>query len=255
MALTSDQLASITNGNVIDANGNKIGGVGQVYLDDQTDEPNWVTVKTGLFGTSESFVPLSGASLSGSDIVVTFDKDIVKDAPRVDPDGHLTPEEEQRLYAHYGLRDADIAVTDYDRDTDRGAPVGHDTSGPTTDDAMTRSEERLRVGTQTREAGRARLRKYVVTENVTQTVPVSREEVRLETEPITDDNRDRAMAGPTISEEEHEVVLREERPVVEKEAVPVERVRLDTETVTDQATVNEEVRKEQIDTDIDRVDR
>jgi uncharacterized protein (TIGR02271 family) len=102
-----------------------------------------------------------------------------------------------------------------------------------------------------REAGRARLRKYVVTENVTQTVPVSREEVRLEREPITDANRDRAMAGPAISEEEHEVVLREERPVVEKEAVPVERVRLDTETVTDQVTVDEEVRKEQIDTDID----
>jgi uncharacterized protein (TIGR02271 family) len=139
----------------------------------------------------------------------------------------------------------------YDQDADRTATVGRDTSGPTTDDAMTLSEERLRVGTQTREAGRARLRKYVVTENVTQTVPVSREEVRLEREPITDANRDQAMSGPAISEEEHEVVLREERPVVEKEAVPVERVRLDTETVTDQVTVDEEVRKEQIDTDID----
>ena len=116
---------------------------------------------------------------------------------------------------------------------------------------MTLSEERLRVGTQTQEAGRARLRKYVVTENVTETVPVSREEVRIEREPITEANRDQAMSGPAISEEEHEVVLREERPVVEKEAVPVERVRLDTETVTDQVTVNEEVRKEQIDTDVD----
>jgi uncharacterized protein (TIGR02271 family) len=248
MALTSDQLASATNGNVIDANGNKIGGVGQIYLDDQTGEPNWVTAKTGLFGTSESFVPLSGASLSGSDVVVTYDKDTVKDAPRVDADGHLTPEEEESLYAYYGL--GGDRTVDYDQDTDR-ATVGRDTSGPTTDDAMTLSEERLRVGTQTREAGRARLRKYVVTENVTQTVPVSREEVRLEREPITDANVDRAMAGPAISEEEHEVVLREERPVVEKEAVPVERVRLDTETVTDQVTVNEEVRKEQIDTDID----
>ena len=138
MALTSNQLASVTTGNVIEANGNKIGGVGQIYLDDQTDEPNWVTVKTGLFGTSESFVPLSGASLSGSDIVVTY------------------------------------PGPNYDQATDRESTVGRDTSGPTTDDAMTLSEERLRVGTQTREAGRARLRKYVVTENVTQTVPVSR---------------------------------------------------------------------------------
>jgi uncharacterized protein (TIGR02271 family) len=260
MALTSDQLASVTSGNVIDANGSKIGGVGQIYLDDQTGEPNWVTVKTGLFGTSESFVPLSGASLSESDVVVAYDKDTVKDAPRIDADRHLTPDEEESLYTYYGIggignddnRGAvDNRGTGYDQDTDRDAPVGRDTSGPTTDDAMTLSEERLRVGTQTRDAGRARLRKYVVTENVTQTVPVSREEARIEREPITDANRDQAMSGPAISEEEHEVVLREERPVVEKEAVPVERVRLDTETVTDQVTVNEEVRKEQLDTDID----
>jgi uncharacterized protein (TIGR02271 family) len=251
MALTSEQLASVTNGNVVEANGNKIGSVGQIYLDDQTDEPNWVTVKTGLFGTSESFVPLSGASLSGSDIVVTYDKDTIKDAPRIDPDGHLTPEEEASLYAYYGLGGTADRSANYDHGTDRESAVGRDTSGPTTDDAMTLSEERVRVGTHTQEAGRARLRKYVVTENVTQTVPVSREEVRLEREPITDENRDRAMAGPAISEEEHEVVLHQERPVVEKEAVPVERVRLDTETVTDQVTVDEEVRKEEIDTDID----
>ena len=129
--------------------------------------------------------------------------------------------------------------------------MGHDTSGPTTDDAMTRSEERLNVGTRSQEAGRARLRKYVVTENVTQTIPVSREEVRLEREPITDENLGAARSGPEISEEEHEVILHEERPVVEKEAVPVERLRLDTETVTEQETVSEDVRKEQIEADIE----
>jgi uncharacterized protein (TIGR02271 family) len=259
MALTSEQLASVANGDVIDADGNKIGGVGQIYLDDQTGEPSWVTVKTGLFGTSESFVPLPGASLSGSDVVVMHDKDTVKGAPRVAADGDLTPDEEDSLYAYYGLGgtsdDDDRAVYNrgagYDQDSDREATVDSDTSGPTADDAMTLSEEQLRVGTQTREAGRARLRKYVVTENVTQTVPVRREEARIEREPITDANRGQAMSGPAISEDEHEVVLRGERPVVEKEAVPVERVRLDTETVTDQVTVNEEVRKEQLDTDID----
>ncbi|HEX4019133.1 MAG TPA: YsnF/AvaK domain-containing protein [Frankiaceae bacterium] len=114
---------------------------------------------------------------------------------------------------------------------------------------MTRSEGRLRVGTERVETGRARLRKYVVTENVTQTVPVSHEEVRVEREPITDANATAAMDGPAISEEEHEVVLHEERPVVAKETVPVERVRLDTDTVTDQETVSDEVRKEQIDLD------
>ena len=124
---------------------------------------------------------------------------------------------------------------------------GRDTSGPTTDDAMTRSEEQLHVGTEGVEAGRARLRKYVVTENVTQTVPVSHEEVRLEREPISDANRDAALSGEPITEEEHEVTLHAERPVVEKEAVPVERVRLTTDTVTEEAQVNETVRKEQID--------
>jgi len=257
VALTTEQLGSVGNGNVIDTDGDKIGSVGQIYLDDQTGEPNWVTVKTGLFGTSESFVPLSGASISGSDIVVTYDKATVKDAPRVDADGHLGPEEEDSLYRYYRLdsvgdRGADHdRGADYDAGADRRATVGHDTSGPTTDDAMTRSEEQLNVGTQTREAGRARLRKYVVTENVTQTVPVSREEVRVEREPITEANRDQALSGPAISDEEHEVVLHEERPVVQKETVPVERVRLDTDTVTEEVTVSEEVRKEQIETDID----
>ncbi|SDK93944.1 DUF2382 domain-containing protein [Arthrobacter sp. ok362] len=250
------------NGNVLSTDGAKIGSIGQVYADDDNGQPTWVTAKTGLFGTSESFVPLEGARTEGDDILVPYTKDQVKDAPRVDTDGHLEPAEENRLYAHYGLgggrrtytdatagRDADYRGADY-ADTDSGT-VGRDTSGPTTDDAMTRSEERLNVGTETEAAGRVRLRKYVTTENVTQTVPVQREEVRLEREPITDANRGAALSGPDISEEEHEVTLHEERPVVEKETVPVERVRLDTETVTDEVTVNEEVRKERIETDGD----
>jgi uncharacterized protein (TIGR02271 family) len=241
------------NAKVLDSEGNKIGSVGQLYLDDRTEDPNWVTVKTGLFGTSETFVPLTEATTDGDDIRVPYTKDQIKDAPRIDPDGHLNPTDEERLYSHYSLNGGTYAAgttgtTGTDRTEQRGT-VGHDTSGPTTDDAMTRSEEQLRVGTERSEAGRARLRKYVVTENVTQTVPVSREEVRIEREPITDANRGDALSGPEISEEEHEVTLHEERPVVEKETVPVERVRLGKETVTDQETVTEEVRKEHIETD------
>jgi uncharacterized protein (TIGR02271 family) len=259
------------NGSVLSADGDKIGSVGQVYADDADGQPTWVTVKTGLFGTSESFVPLQGARLEGDDIVVPYTKDQVKDAPRVDTDGHLEPAEEDRLYDHYGIgggtqtytdttagRDTDYAGTgtasgfaaadDRVAGDDRGT-VGRDTSGPTTDDAMTRSEERLHVGTEREATGRARLRKYVTTENVTKTVPVQREEVRIEREPITDANRGAAMSGPDISDEEHEVTLHEERPVIEKETVPVERVRLDKDTVTDQVTVDEEVRKERIETD------
>jgi uncharacterized protein (TIGR02271 family) len=130
--------------------------------------------------------------------------------------------------------------------------VGRDTSGPTTDNAMTRSEEELRVGTAQRERGRVRLRKYVTTEEQQVTVPVRREEVRVEREPVTDANLDAATSGPEISEEEHEVVLREEEAVVEKRVVPRERVRLDKETVTDERQVSEEVRKEQLEVEGDQ---
>jgi uncharacterized protein (TIGR02271 family) len=117
---------------------------------------------------------------------------------------------------------------------------------------MTRSEEELRVGTAEREAGRVRLRKYVVEDEVTKTVPVRREEVRVEREPITDANVDDALDGPAISEEEHEVVLHEEEVVVDKRAVPKERVRLEKDAVTEEETVSETVRKEEIDVDEDR---
>jgi uncharacterized protein (TIGR02271 family) len=117
------------------------------------------------------------------------------------------------------------------------------------DQAMTRSEEELRIGTETRERGRVRLRKYVTTEQEQVTVPVQREEVRVEREPVTDANVAAATSGPELTESEHEVVLREERPVVEKEVVPRERVRLDKDTVTGEEQIGEEVRKEQIEVD------
>ena len=134
----------------------------------------------------------------------------------------------------------------------RRAHAGYDTSGPATDDAMTRSEERMHVGTENaEEMGRARLRKYVVTETVQQSVPVSHEEVRVEREPITEANIGQATSGPEISEEEHEVTLHAERPVVATEAVPVERVRLAKDRVAGEETVTGEVRKEQIETETD----
>ena len=251
--ITQDKLRDVLGSTAYDRDGDKIGTVGHVYYDDETDQPKWLTVNTGLFGTSENFVPIQGAELTeGGGINVAYDKATIKDAPNISDDSHLSHEEEERLYRHYSL---DYGTGDRDRDRNGGyddnarTAVGHDTSGPTTDDAMTRSEERLNVGTETREAGRARLRKHVVTEQQQVTVPVSHEEVRVEREPITDANRGDAHDGPAISEEEHEVVLREERPVVDTEAVAVERVKLGTETVTGKETVGGEVRKEEIEVD------
>jgi uncharacterized protein (TIGR02271 family) len=226
---------------LVDRDGGRVGSIDAIYLDDRTGQPEWALVNTGLFGTKASFVPLAQATQTGDDIVVPYDKQLVKDAPRVDPDGQLSEAEERQLWRHYGL--------DYDRTTRRRASgrdaVGRDTS-QSTDDAMTRSEEELRVGTTERERGRVRLRKYVTTEQVQQTIPVRREKARVEREPITDANLDAATSGPDISEEEHEVILREEEPVVEKRVVPRERVRLDKDTVTGEERVAEEVRKEQI---------
>ena len=237
------------NGIVVDQQGNKIGSAKQLYVDDESGAPEWVTVKTGLLGTSESFVPLAQSEVKGDELWVAYDKDLVKDSPHGgDPEGHLSEDQEAELYRYYGL----VSNAGYPSTTDVSGDdetVGRDVSGPTTDDAMTRSEERLNVGTERRESGRVRLRKYVVTENVTQTLPVSHEEVRLEREPITDANRGDAVAGPDISEEEHEVTLHEERPTIEKETVPVERVKLNTETVTEREEVSDEVRKERIETD------
>jgi uncharacterized protein (TIGR02271 family) len=235
---------------MLDRDGDRIGTIEAIYLDDHTGQPEWVLVNTGLFGTKSSFVPLAQATPTGNDVRVPYDKQLVKDAPRIDADQHLSEAEEQRLWRHYGL---DYDATDRDlprrRRTTGRDTVGRDASGPTTDDAMTRSEEELRVGTTQRERGRVRLRKYVTTEHVEQAVPVRRERVRVEREPITDANLDAATSGPDISEAEHEVVLREEEPVVEKQVVPRERVRLDKDTVTGEERVAEEVRKEQIDLD------
>ncbi|OUM45186.1 DUF2382 domain-containing protein [Arthrobacter sedimenti] len=261
--ISNDNLDQLTTGKgtVYTTDGEKLGSIGELYVDDTTGQPSWVTVNTGLFGTKETFVPLQDASIDGNDLRVPYDKALVKAAPSVERDGHLSPAEEEELYRHYSVHGTTATTTETTTETTSQAStgttagtrdaVGHDTSGPTTDEAMTRSKEELRVGTEKREVGRARLRKHVVTENVSTTVPVSHEEVRVEREPITDANRGNAYDGPAISEEEHEVVLTAERPVVEKEAVPVERVRLDKETVTEQHTVNEQVREERIDTDTD----
>jgi uncharacterized protein (TIGR02271 family) len=252
---------------MVDPAGDKLGTIDAIYLDDDTGQPEWATVTTGLFGTKATFVPLAQAQAMGDSVQVPYDKQRVKDAPNMQADEQLSQGEEAELYRHYGLdytesrSDSGLpAATGHDIDSrDRhrdglyddvqDSTVGRDASGPTTDDAVTRSEEELHVGTQARERGRARLRKYVTTEQQQVSVPVRREEVRVEREPITDANLDAATSGPDISEEEHEVTLHEETPVVEKRVVPRERVRLDTETVTEQRQVGDEVRKEQIEVD------
>ena len=235
--LENERLLNIHGETILSQDGQKIGSVDDVYLDEGSDRPQWALVKTGLFGARGTFVPLENASERDGELLVPYSKEFVDDAPSMDPDGHLSTAEEAELYRYYSL--------DYGT-ADAEGTVGYDTSGPTTDTAMTRSEEELRVGKTTNEIGRVRLKKYVVTENVQTTVPVQREEVRVVREPITEANANQALDGPAISEEEHEVILQGEQPVIEKQAVPKERIRLEKDAVVDEVQVSEEVRKEEI---------
>lgn len=262
--ITQKQITEVLHHPVYGSGGQKIGEAEHVFFDDATGQPEWVTVKTGMFGRSESFVPIRDAVLTEGHLEVPFSKDKIKGAPNVDVDsgGHLSAQEEHRLYDFYGI-DWDAAWQRYagqqgtgQQDTGRMTPeqqaarqpvapaTGTEKSGRSTDDAMTLSEEEMRVNVERRESGRVRLRKYVVTEEQQHTVPVRHEEARLVREPITEENRGQAMSGPDISEAEHEVTLHEERPVVETVVEPKERVRLTTDERTEQETVRGQVRKE-----------
>lgn len=273
--ISTDSITRLSTGggDVLDSTGDKIGAIGQLYVDDRSAQPSWVTVRTGLFGMRESFVPLDDATEDDNNIRVPYTKDQVKDAPNIDADEHLSPEEEEELYRHYGLSSGDPMVRETEPlagqigpltgqtdplvgQTDPAAgQTGRVTSeqadytadvAPQADEGIVRSEERLDIGTEREEAGRARLRKYVVTEDVQQTVPVTHEEVRLEREPITSAEAADVRGAADLGEAEQEVVLHAERPVVETETVPVEKVRLEKDTITEDQTVTGQVRKEQV---------
>lgn len=228
-----------------DRTGHKIGKVGQIYLDVRSNEPRWVTVSTGFFGTSESFVPLEGADLDGDDLRVAYDKETVKDAPRIDTGHDLEPQEEQQLYRYYHLGQAHGMT---DRGTQGTADRG--TRGTTdTEHAMTLSEERLAAGKETVEAGHARLRKYTTTHTETVEVPVTKEKLVVERAPAMGDRKSGHIGD--AREQVEEITLHEERPVVSKDTVAVEDVRIGKQQVTETERVSGEVRKEHVDVDVD----
>lgn len=315
--ITKEQVPQLIGRPMFDSSHHKVGDVGQVYLDTASGEPEWMSIRTGLLGTKETFVPLRSAELQGDEVYVPFGADKIKHAPRVSTrEGELPASEEARLYDYYGLHQRSYepgepeAVAEAQEESTEGTDLKASESGvgyavpprpgqattpatagevpphttgeavppgaglreevydrgaafepsaaegayerePTsaTQEAMIRSEERLLVGTEWQEVGRARLHKYVVTEEQQQTIPVREEQVRVVHEPISEQERDQIPTTPTIGESDREVVLRAERPVVETETVPVERVRLDKETVTHDETVTREVRKERIEVD------
>lgn len=273
---------------VVDTTGDKIGKVGQVYLTDDTQEPSWVTVNTGFFGTNETFIPLADARYADGVITVPYEKSFVKDAPNIAEDGSISREEEDELYRYYGVNDtrgtyedrrtagdydrdgvvegttagvgaAGLGATDRDRDLVDGVDrdrdlvdgVDRDRADLTDrrdvvdgDENITLHEERVNVGTERVESGKVRLRKHIVRDTETVQVPVEREEIVVERVPATG-----RADGTTIGEDDIEVTLHEERPVVSTETVATEEVHVGKRTVSDTQSVTTETAREELDVD------
>lgn len=274
--ISKDQLRTLRDGNLYSVDGDKIGSIEEIYLDDRTNEPEWATVNTGLFGTSQSFVPLAGATVTEDGLTVQYSKDQVKDAPRIDADQHLDVESERELYRYYGVAEgtdaratdtrtdaaaagtaaAGTAATGRDVDLDRNrADIDRDVDVDRDAESLVRHEERLNVGTEAHETGQVRLRKYVDTEEQTVSVPVETETARVVRKPV---DGQAVTDGKAFGEEEIDVTLHGERPVVSKETVAVEEVGIETERRTENVQVSDSIRKERIEVEgegVEDIDR
>ena len=252
--MTMDALHGAAGLPVLASDGDKIGSVEEIFYDDDTGTPEWVGVGTGFLGTKRVLVPVARAELNGDALRVPYAKEHVKDSPDVDGD-EIGQDTERELYAYYGLeyseRRSDSGLPDggvggagsTEGALDTGLDVSADSAGDTYEGppAVTRTEEELRVGTRSVEAGRARLRKWVETEPVQAEVEVRRETARVTRQPVEE-----PVAGAEIAEEEIEVPLRAEEPVAQKRAVAKERIGLEKDVATDRETISDDVRKERV---------
>lgn len=295
------RIEDLAQATAFDNQGHKVGDVKDVYINDITGQPDFVSVTSSIFSEA-TLVPLRGHSFDGEDVTLAFDKDRIQDAPVTDEDGYLTEHDRESLYRHYGLESAVDQVTYDFGNVAEEAPVetqvsdAHDavevptvtvddenivgtvdessidSDAVVTDipqvgfvpatyesvemepargevrDELVLSEEQLRVEKERVEAGEARIQKYVVTEMQTIEVPVTREEVRIVREPIAEEDRVK-YEGASLGDQEASVVLHEERVVVSKVTVPVERVSLRTETVEETKVVEETVARERLETE------
>jgi stress response protein YsnF len=259
--LNEREVSAAVGSTAYGSDGDKLGMVEHFFVDDRTGAPSWVALTTGLFGTRHSIVPAGDATFDEGGLRLPVTADAVRNAPRMSGD-HLDPAEEETLRRHYGLaptqpteRTQPVATTP---SAERTQPFERSTS----DGAMTRSEEQLRVDTARVPTTRARLVKYVVTEDVQITVPIRREEIRVEQVPL--DAPDPGAGESLLADEPagararglpDEIILHTERPVVTVEVVPTERVRLRTELVRGQETVTEQVQRERVVVDESSVPR
>jgi len=257
---------------VVDRDAATVGTITAFYLDRATGLPTWALVHTGWFTDAQTFVPLTHAVETNEEIRVPYPKAFIQQTPRIQAHQELSPDDEVVLSAYYGLDDHRGAVADRRLGEQPAVPGAASVSAAPAEPAarpsragpagppvprlagqgpveVVRSEEELQVGVRRRRR-RLRLRKYVVTEYLTRTIPVRREEVRLEEVPAPAESvgepGDQGAVQATGDQPLLEVVLHREEPVIQLRVVPAERVRLFKDVVTEQRTVTEEVRKEQV---------
>jgi len=240
--MSVEELKGLQGKSIYDENGEKIGKIEDFYYDDQTDEPEWIGVGAGMLGRKHKLVPLEGASRTEDGISVPYAKDLVKDTPDISED-RIEADQERELYEHYGMRyQARRARTQEMPQKGDSMPREEKSSGSKqAGGSVTRSEEEMRIGKREMEAGTARLRKWVETKPVEENVQLRRETAHIEREPINE-----PVQNANFGEEEVEVQLNREEPVVEKRTVAKERVSLGKESEEEQRTVQESLREERV---------
>jgi uncharacterized protein (TIGR02271 family) len=223
---------------VYDIAGEKIGKVEEIFYDLQTHIPEWLGIGTGFFGSKRVLVPLKDAQVTEDGLIVGYSKEQVKDSPDIDAD-EISQQCEAELAAYYGLGYSK-------QQSQTGLPDGgkqpHSRSGSGAQ-SVTRSEEEVE---RTVETGSVRLRKWVDTEPVALDIELKREVARVTRERI-----DQPVGEHEFGEQEIEVPLHAEKPVVQKQTVAKERVGLQKDVQTDTQTIKDEVRKERVEVEGD----
>jgi uncharacterized protein (TIGR02271 family) len=243
--MTTERLLDVRGESVWSNDDQEIGRVEEIFVDEETGQPEWIGIGTGFFGTKRVLVPAQTAEVNENGVYVPYAKDHVKDAPDIDSD-EISQSTEAELAGYYGLEYSEAR-------SDSGLPEGSAPSGgaPTdtvSDDAsITRSEEELAVGKRQVETGKARLRKWVETEPVELDVELQRETAQVHREPVNE-----VVTGAELGEQEIEVPLHAEEAVVQKETVAKERISVDRDVETTHERVSDEVRKEQVEIEGDR---
>ena len=247
---------------VIDSGGNKLGSVDNVWVDDATDELEFIGVKTGMVFGKTHVIPTVDAEADpgNNSIRVPYAEDQIKGAPSFGAHDELSPEQESEVYSYYGLDrstapspsglpEGGTASTGTTRSGTTGSPATGTLESADDERRIQLAEEELQVGKRQVEAGRARLRKVVHTEHVSEPVELRHEELDIERVPVADGE----VAPGAFQEGEIEIPIMREEPVAAKEARVTGEVRLGKDVKTETRTVEGDVRREDVDIDRDHV--